>query len=191
MLLMKDIIQEGDPVLRKRAQDVSLPLSETDMNTLRLMMEYIQNSQNETLVETYDLRPSVGLSAPQINLSQKLFCIHTVDETGKNLFSRAFVNPKILSYSEEKTYLPGGEGCLSVDESKNGLVPRSLRIKARAIEVDLETGATESVYLKLQGYLGIVFQHEYDHLRGVLFVDKVVEHLPGVVPVQFTENNNQ
>ncbi|MDD3957304.1 MAG: peptide deformylase [Candidatus Izemoplasmatales bacterium] len=185
MLTMKDVIQEGNPILRKRATPVALPLNQADLHTLRQMMEYIKNSQDQTMVETYELRPAVGLSAPQIALSQAMFCIHTTDETGHQLHSYAIVNPKILSHSVSQTYLPGGEGCLSVDEEKNGLVPRAKVIKARVHSVDLETGVAQPALLKLEGFLSIVFQHEYDHLRGVLFVDKVQSHLPGIEPIRF------
>ena len=175
--------------MRQRAKEVKLPLSTNDLETCQLMMEYIVNSQDPEKITAFGLRPAVGLSAPQINISQKMFCINSYDETGKILFSKAFVNPKIVAFSEEKTYLPGGEGCLSVDESKNGLVPRSMRIKAKAFQVDLETGMAEPVFLKLSGYLGIVFQHEYDHLQGILFVDKVQPTLPGIRPIHFTDDS--
>jgi len=187
MLLMKDIIQEGNPVLRKRAADVELPLKEEDLATIRSMMEYIVNSQNDEMVEQYGLRPSVGLAAPQIGVSKKMFCLHTPDESGEKLHSYAVINPKIIAHSEEKTYISGGEGCLSVPEEKNGLVPRAKKIKAKAVLVNLETGKTENVLLKLSGYVGIVFQHEYDHLLGILFIDKVADELPGMTPISFVE----
>ncbi len=185
MLLMKDIIQEGHPTLRLRAKEVKLPLDEKDLNTLRKMMELVENSQNDELVEKYQLRPSVGLAAPQINISKKMFCMSTHDEAGENLHKYAVVNPKIISYSVAETYLPGGEGCLSVDENTVGLVKRAKKIKARVNLVDLETGKTEEKILKLTGFPGIVFQHEYDHLLGILFIDKMSESLPGIEPVEF------
>lgn len=185
MLTMKDIIQEGNPILRKRAEDVSLPLSDLDLETLRLMMEYIENSQDPEKLAQYELRSAVGIAAPQIGIAKKMFCIMAEDERTGDLHQYAVVNPKIIAFSEEQTYLPGGEGCLSVDEMKNGLVPRAKRIKARGQLVDLSTGSTKEVLFKLQGYVGIVFQHEYDHLMGVLFVDKVHESLPGIKPLEF------
>ena len=185
---MKDIIQEGNPVLRKRAHEVSMPISDEDFQTLREMMNYILNSQNESMVEEYGLRPSVGLAAPQIGISKKMFCMHTYDETGENSYSYAVVNPKIISSSEEQTYIPSGEGCLSVDEEKNGLVPRSARIKAKAILVNLETLEAKDVVLKLSGYVGVVFQHEYDHLQGILFIDKKKESMSGIKPIIFSED---
>jgi peptide deformylase len=182
---MKDIIQEGNPILRKRAEEVVLPLSSLDLETLRMMMEYIENSQDPEKVAQYELRPAVGIAAPQIGIAKKMFCIMAEDERTGQLHQYAVVNPKIIAYSEEQTYIPGGEGCLSVDEIKNGLVPRSKRIKAKGQIVDLATGETKEVLFKLQGYVGIVFQHEYDHLMGVLFVDKVHESLPNIKPLEF------
>ncbi len=185
MLTMKDIRQEGDPILRKRAADVSLPLSGEDLAVLRSIMEYIDNSQNEAIATEHGLRPAVGLAAPQIGVSKKMFCMNTFDETGEVHHRYALVNPKMVSASVEQCYLPGGEGCLSVDETKNGLVPRAKRIKARAILVDLETGKESDVLIKLAGYPGVVFQHEYDHLMGILFVDKKKMELPGLKPIVF------
>jgi len=188
MIMMKDIIQEGDPILRKRSENVPLPLNNKDLETLRQMMEYIVNSQDEEISKQYGLRPAVGLSAPQIGLNRKLFCMRCPDEKGIAMHSYAVCNPTIVSFSEEQTYLGGGEGCLSVPENENGLVPRSMRIKARMVLVDLETGNMEKVLMKLSGYPAIVFQHEYDHLLGILFVDKVKPELPKIKPLAFVSD---
>ncbi|MDY0023667.1 MAG: peptide deformylase, partial [Candidatus Izemoplasmatales bacterium] len=124
MLLNKDIIMDGHPTLRMKAKEIPMPLSSDVISTLKDMMEYIENSQNDEMVEKYNLRPSVGLAAPQINKSLKMFCMKTMDENFDKLHKYAVVNPKIISYSEKLTYLPGGEGCLSVDEEITGLVKR-------------------------------------------------------------------
>lgn len=182
---MKDIIQEGHPTLRKRAEEVSLPLSDADFYTLNEMMELVVNSQNDELAEQYELRPSVGLAAPQINVSKKMFCIVAPDEKTGKLYQLAVVNPKIISYSVEQTYLANGEGCLSVDEEITGLVKRSRRIKARVNLVDLETKEVTSGIIKLSGFPAIVFQHEYDHLLGVLFIDKISETIEHLKPLEF------
>lgn len=190
MIIMKDILQEFEPVLHKRAVEVALPLSEEDLHTLCEMMDYIHNSQNDAMVEQYGLRPAVGLAAPQIGVSKRMFVMSTYDDAGVTLHEYAVVNPKILSSSEEMTYLPGGEGCLSVDEAKNGLVARPKRIKVRFQLVNLETGETKETLIKLQDYVGIVFQHEFDHLNGILFVSKVKESLPNVKPIQFSDEED-
>lgn len=191
MLLMKDIIQDGHPLLRKRAADVKVPLSEKDLNTLRKMMTFIKNSQDPEQIEKYKLRPSVGLAAPQISISKKMFCIHTKDEQGEKLYSLALVNPKIIAFSEEMTYLSGGEGCLSVDENITGLVPRAKRIKVRAHVVDLETGISTQAMLKFSGFVSIIVQHEYDHLLGILFIDKVKPGLPTLNPIVFKDETTE
>ena len=193
MLLMKDIVQERDPeqnkILRKRSEDVSLPLSPEDKNTLISMMEYVLKSQVPALAEANGLRPAVGLSAPQIGVNRRLFCMSTPDEKNEKLHQYAVANPKIIASSEEMTYLRSGEGCLSVEEEKNGLVPRAKRIRAKVHLFDLETGEEGDGVLKLSGYPAIVFQHEYDHLQGILFIDRVVGDMdPSVQPVVFIED---
>ncbi|MCK5732416.1 MAG: peptide deformylase [Tenericutes bacterium] len=187
MLLMKDVIQDGHPTLRKRAKEVELPLSNEDFDALKSMMELVVNSQNDELAEEYMLRPSVGLAAPQINISKKMFCIVAPNEITGQVFQFAIVNPKIISYSEEKTYLSGGEGCLSVDEEITGLVKRAKRIKAKVNIVDLETKEISESIIKLSGFPGIVFQHEYDHLLGILFIDKMEEMINDINPLEFEE----
>jgi peptide deformylase len=190
MLLMKDILHEGNPILRKRSTEVTIPLSIEDKNTLISMMEYVVKSQDSALAEELGLRPAVGLSAPQMGVNKRLFCMNTGDEFNESFHRYAIANPKIVSYSIEQTYLKGGEGCLSIDESKNGLVSRSKRIKAKVHLFDLATGTETEALLKLSGYVAVVFQHEYDHLHGVLFIDKVKAELPGVQPIVFAEEEN-
>jgi len=185
MLLNKDIIQDGHPTLRKRAHPVEWPLSQTNLNTLREMMTYIENSQNDEMVERYELRPSVGLAAPQINQSLSMFCMKTMDENFEVIHQYAVVNPKIISYSEAQTFLPSGEGCLSVDEEITGIVLRSKKIRAKGYFMDLETGQGEYKEITLRGYPAIVFQHEYDHLLGIMFTDKIEKTIPEVKPIQF------
>lgn len=178
MLLMKDIIMDGHPTLRMRAKDVKLPLNEEDFKLIKDMAEMVENSQIEELMEKYGLRSAVGLAAPQVNVSKKMFFVRTWDEAYKKEYILPVVNPKILSYSEELTFLPGGEGCLSVDEEITGFVKRSKRIKARINLVNLETGTTEEKVIRLKGFPAIVFQHEYDHLLGVMFTDKMSTQMP-------------
>lgn len=185
MILNKDIIQDGHPTLRLRANEVEWPMSKENLNILRDMMTYLENSQDDEIAEKYGLRGGVGLAAPQINVSLKMFVMKTLDESFEKLHQYAVVNPKILSFSEAKTYLPGGEGCLSVDEDTTGIVLRSKRIRAKAYFVNLETGEGAYKEIKLKGYPAIVFQHEYDHLLGVMFTDKIETQVPEVSPIEF------
>lgn len=187
MLTMKDVIREGHPTLALKSKEVELPLTKEDKKTLKLMMEFLENSQNPEICEEYELRSGVGLAAPQINISKRMIAVLTYDEAGEKLYKHLLVNPKIMSHSIMKTYLPGGEGCLSVDREVEGITPRHKKITLKSHFYNTETEELTLGTLKLSGYVGIVFQHEIDHLNGVLFVDNLVEDIQGAEPVVFPE----
>ena len=87
------------------------------------------------------------------------------------------VNPKIISHSVKKTYIPGGEGCLSVDREVEGITPRHKKITLKGYFYNHETEEIKLGTMKLSGYVSVVFQHEIDHLNGVLFVEKLFDNL--------------
>lgn len=185
MLLMDDIIREGNPTLKEKSQNVSLPLSEEDEHIINLMIDYIFNSIDDEISEKYKLRPAVGLAAPQIGILKKMIVIYAFDEDGNEHFY-PLINPVLLSYSNELTYLKGGEGCLSVDRDVRGLIHRPKRISVRAQYYDVETGTLEEKVFKFEGYISVVFQHEFDHLKGILFVDRINKENPFFVPENST-----
>ena len=157
MLTMKDIIRDGHPTLREKAKDVNLPLSEEDKNTLRDMREFLINS----------------LAAPQINISKKMIAVYLPDDGEGKSYDYMLVNPKVISHSVQHAYLPTGEGCLSVDENIPGLVHRHYRTTIKAYDID-----GNEVKLRLKGYPAIVFQHEIDHLNGIMFYDYIDKDHP-------------
>lgn len=169
---MKDIIREGHPTLRKRSEEVTFPLSEEDRKLGEDLLEYVINSQDEETAEKYDLRPGVGIAAPQVNKLKRIFALHFDESTGENLTMVA-VNPKIVSHSVEKAYLTSGEGCLSVDRSIPGYVPRYARITVKAFNLD-----GEEFKMRLKGLPAIAFQHELDHLNGIMFFDHINQKNP-------------
>lgn len=172
MILMDDIIREGHPTLRTRAEEVTFPLSEENRKLAHDMLEYLINSQDPVMAEQYNLRGGIGLAANQINSLKRMFALHLEDEKG-NLLSFVAVNPKIVSHSVEMTYLTSGEGCLSVDRSVPGYVPRYARITVKFMTVD-----GEEKKMRLSGLPAIAFQHELDHLNGVMFYDRINEKDP-------------
>jgi len=179
MILMKDIIREGDERLHEKSKDVSVPVSKEDINLLKEMMEYVRNSVDEAVSKKYNLRPSVGLACPQLGILKRIIAISAENEVGE-LVELAIMNPKIISYSEELAYLDSGEGCLSVDREVKGLVFRHKKIKFKALV--LENDKMVERIISLKGYLAIVFQHEYDHLEGILFPDRINKQDPFFVP---------
>lgn len=167
MILMDDIIREGNELLRKKSAEVTFPLSSEDEQLGHDLLEYVKNSQDDELAEKYGLRPGVGIAAPQIGKLQRMFALHLEQENGEWL-SLVAVNPKIVSHSVELAYLSTGEGCLSVDRSVPGYVPRYARITVKFKDL---TGQEQR--MRLKGFPAIAFQHELDHLNGVLFYDRI------------------
>ncbi|NJP39186.1 peptide deformylase [Alkalicoccus luteus] len=170
MITMDDIIREGHPALRERAEEVIMPPSKEDQNILKAMMEFLQNSQDPETAEKYGLRAGVGLAAPQINVSKRMMVTRTADENDEPR-EFALFNPKIISHSTETAYLESGEGCLSVDRDVEGIVPRYARIKVEAYD---QHG--EKQRFRFRGYEAIVVQHELDHLDGIMFYDRIEDY---------------
>ena len=169
-------------ILRAKAKDVEIPLSDEVKKALIEMNEYLFNGYDDEFVENNDIRPGVGIAAPQIDVLKKMFVIIAYDEHDE-LHEYGVINPKIVSHSEELTYLPTGEGCLSVDREVKGLIHRPKKISVEFDSYDFETGKVSHVKMRLKGYIAVVFQHEYDHLFGKLFFDHINKENPFYVPV--------
>lgn len=167
MITMEDIIRDGHPTLRKIAAEVQMPPSEEDKQILNDLLEYVKNSQNEEIAAKYGLRPGIGLAAPQINVSKRMIAVHVHDHKG-TLYSYGLINPRIISHSVEQAYLVSGEGCLSVDQSIPGYVPRYARVTVKGFD-----GEGNEVKLRLKGLPAICVQHEIDHLNGIMFYDYI------------------
>jgi peptide deformylase len=176
LITMEDILKEGDPILRQVAEEVDLPPTQEEINTLKEMLDFLKNSQDPEIAEKCQLRPGIGLAAPQIGISKRMFAAHLTDDRDR-LYSYALINPKIVSHSVEMSYLEGGEGCLSVDRDVPGIVPRYARITVKAY--DIEQG---EIKLRLRGLPSINFQHEIDHLDGVMFYDRIDKEAPFKAP---------
>ena len=181
MITMKDVIREGHPNLNKVSEPVKVPLSNEDKKLLVDLLNYVKHSTDEEMLEQYDLRPSVGIAAPQVNVLKRMFAIHVHDVDG-TLYSYMIVNPTIKQKSSNLVYLPGGEGCLSVDRETEGLTPRHESITLEALRYINETDTLSPITLHLHGYIGIVFQHEFDHLNGILYTQKLFLDLPSAKP---------
>lgn len=165
---MLKIYDDTHPILRKVASEVPLPLSKEDSDLLFAMAKHLIESKDPDLAKKYNLRPGVGLAAPQVGVSKRLIVLHYPnDDDTTTLYMLA--NPKIISQSVREAYLEDGEGCLSVPEDHAGLVFRPNRIKVKAF--DLHTN--KDIVIRAEGYDAIVLQHEIDHLNGVLYYDHI------------------
>ncbi|WP_027107598.1 peptide deformylase [Lacticigenium naphthae] len=175
MLTMKDIIREGHPTLRKVSEKIERPLSEEIISLGQEMIQFLQNSQTPELEEKYDLRPGVGLAAPQLNILKRIIAVHipSIEEDGEPELSAVMINPKIISHSVKQSCLGDGEGCLSVDREVPGYVPRASKVTISYIDLK---GNDQKI--RLRDYPAIVVQHEIDHLNGVMFYDRINEDHP-------------
>lgn len=180
---MKDIIREGHPTLRKQTKALSFPLTDSERKLGNRLLDYVKNSQDEEFAEKHSLRAGIGLAAPQVNESVQMFALHIPDDKGETI-SFVAVNPKIISHSVEKTYLTSGEGCLSVDREVEGYVPRYARITVKAFDLD-----GNAFKKRFKGLAAIAFQHELDHLNGIMFYDHInndnpYEEIPNATPLE-------
>jgi peptide deformylase len=185
MILYRDIIKEENKHLRQKSINVEIPLTKEDQETIELMNQYLINGYDDEFEFKDDIRAGVGISAVQIDVLKKIFVIMAYDEEGV-FHHYGVINPKIISHSEQLTYLESGEGCLSVDRKVEGFIFRPKKVKAKCYLYDFETKDTVETVLTLRGYLAVVFQHEYDHLQGILFIDHINKENPFSIPENAT-----
>ena len=166
------IVKDSNPIMRKKSEPVALPLSEEDKKTLDDMLEYLKLSQDEEYAKKHNLRAGVGIAAIQIGLLKRMFCIYYETEGG--VVQYQLVNPKIIEYSVKKCALSNGEGCLSVDGEHPGLSHRYYKIKMAAFDAL----TNQDIIITARGFDAIVLQHEYDHLDGKFFYDRIDKNNP-------------
>lgn len=174
---MFKIVLDSNPSLRKKCEDFDKPYTEQDHKLLTDMVEYLKNSQNEEFCKLHkDVEPGVGLALPQIGINKRGFAIYLND--GKSLYQYGLLNPKILRTSVKQAYLDGGEACLSVPNKHPGVVLRYNKVVLQAYDVLTKKDVEITAY----GYLAICLQHEYDHLDGILYYDRINKKNPLYVP---------
>ena len=167
MLKTSDILDEKDKRLRNKNEDVVFPMEKSEKKLINDMLEHLHLSQIDEEAQKYDLRPGMGLAAPQVGVNKNFFVICHEEE--ENLFRNyVIVNPKLVSHSEELVYASGGEGCLSVNREVEGIVPRYARVTFEGYDVD-----GNKIRYRAREELAIAFQHEMDHLNGILFFDHI------------------
>jgi peptide deformylase len=167
VLKTKDILDEKDKRLRVISKDVEFPLTKQDKELIDTMIEYLHNSQIDELAEKYDLRPGMGLSAIQLGVAKRYFVV--VNEVDEGEFETyILINPKMISNSMEQIYVTDGEGCLSVNRPVEGIIPRYARVTFEAYDME-----GRKIHVRAREDLAVCFQHELDHLNGVLFIDHI------------------
>lgn len=162
-----NILDEKDPHLRKVSVDAKLPLSKDYKKIIQQIIDELTYSQIEEYAKKYDLRPGMGLAFPQLGINERIIVI--VHEVEEGIFDNyVFVNPKIISNSSEEIAAEEGEGCLSVNREVEGHVKRYARVTVEGYDED-----GNKIQVRAREELAIAFQHEIDHLNGILFYDRI------------------
>lgn len=154
---VRDILITGDPVLHNPAQQVS------EIN------DYIRDLV-EDMYLTMEAAPGVGLAAPQVGIPLQIFVYDWEDENGE--YKNVAINPTLeLSKLESRDPDPEteSEGCLSVPGERFGLV-RAGQAILTALDI-----SGEKYVLEASGWLARILQHEFDHLQGTLYVDRLAQ----------------
>ena len=174
MLRTKDILDEKDPRVRAKNTEVEFPLCEEYKSIIPEMLKHLRYSQIEKYSKKYNLRPGVGLAAPQLGINKRFFVVCYEVSDGK-FEDYVLINPKVISYSEELIYAGEGEGGLSVNREVDGYVIRYARVKVQGYDIN-----GNKIVVRAREELAIAFQHEIDHLNGILFIDKVTNDIEGI-----------
>ena len=168
-----DILDEKDKHLRKKSIDVvKFPLSKEYKKIIQQVIDQLTYSQIEEYEKKYDLRPGMGLAFPQLGINEKIIVIVHEYEDGK-FDNYVVVNPKMISNSTELIAAEAGEGCLSVNREVEGHVKRYARVTIEGYD---EEG--NKIRIRAREDLSIAFQHEIDHLNGILFFDRIDKNKP-------------
>ncbi len=162
MRVLKSNVPADSAVLRLEAKPLTDRMLATDEYELlcRRMLATVQAPEND----------GVGIAAPQVGISRRLVAVQRFDKEGEPF--EFYVNPEIVRYGEE--WAPGGEGCLSVPGLR-GTVERAQEIDVRYRTVH-GTDTLETVC----GFTAVIFQHETDHLDGVLYTDRALSLTDGI-----------
>jgi len=152
-MTIRELSTFPEQVLRQKAQ----PVEVFDDDLAKLI---------DDMVETMREAPGVGLAAPQIGISKRIIVVEFGDEEDDSFPKQLYVmiNPEIVKQSRDS--VPGIEGCLSVP-GLVGNVDRSSVVTVRGQNIH-----GNPIKIRAQGWLARIFQHEIDHINGVLYTDR-------------------
>lgn len=173
MFKESDILNEkNSKILREVSEDVTFPMEDKDKELLENMILYLRLSQDEEYAKKNNIRAGMGLAAVQLGIKKRYFVVCYKMDDG-SFVEYKVINPKIVSNSEEQIYVEEGEGCLSVTNDVEGIVPRYARV---TVEYYDEDGNKKTARVREE--IAVAFQHEIDHLNGIIYIDKIDRENP-------------
>jgi len=156
-MTIRKIVTLPEPVLRRKAR----PITRFDKDLQNLI---------DDMIETLHEAPGVGLAAPQVGISDRLIVVEyavddEIEDSPKKLY--VMINPEIKESSSE--VVMGIEGCLSIP-GLHGEVERAVAVTVKGL-----TRHGQPIKVKAKDWLARIFQHEIDHLEGVVFTDRATK----------------
>jgi peptide deformylase len=175
------IINNGDAATPMRVFKIT---STSDSLLLRTASEDVKVDPTDPLLQLFvdrlyatvrdSLSLGLGIAAPQVGILKNIIWVQRLDKEAEDLPFEVYLNPKIVAYSEE-TQL-SREGCLSIPNRRGNCV----RSKWIELEYDRMDGTHQRE--RVADFTAVIFQHEVDHLNGILYLDHLAEHQAGVTP---------
>lgn len=146
--------------------------NKTDSLLLRKKSEYIKADPNDLVLQNFvkrlystvrdSMSLGLGIAAPQVGILKNIIWVQRLDK--ENMPFEVYLNPKIIEYSEEKQ--TNKEGCLSIPNRRETLNNRS-----QSIVIEYDTMKAEHKTETVEAFTAVIFQHEVDHLNGILYLD--------------------
>jgi len=178
----KTLILSGDSLKPMRVYKIT---NKSDSLLLRKQSSYIKPNSEDVVLKNFvkrlyatvrdSMSLGVGIAAPQVGVLKNIIWVQRFDK--ENIPFEVYLNPKIVSYSEEKQTVR--EGCLSIPDRSDTLNSRS-----KEILIEYDTMEGKHISETIEGFTSVIFQHEIDHLNGILYLD----HLEKEIDAQ---TNNQ
>lgn len=171
----KALILKGDTLKPMRVYKIT---SKSDSVLLRKRSTYIKPNPEDVVLQTFvkrlyatvrdSLSLGVGIAAPQVGVLKNIIWVQRLDKT--DMPFEVYLNPKIKKYSKTKQTVT--EGCLSIPDRRELL-------NSRSEDIEIEYDTMDGVHLKetVEGFTAVIFQHEIDHLNGILYLDHLEKEL--------------
>lgn len=154
-----------------------------DSLLLRTKSNYIKPNPKDPILQTFvkrlyatvrdSMSMGVGIAAPQVGILKNIIWVQRFDK--ENFPFEVYLNPKIISYSKKKQTLK--EGCLSIPNRTETLNNRSY-----AITIEYDTMKNEHKTETINSFTSVIFQHEIDHLNGILYLDHLQKDIKDIKP---------
>ena len=169
------LIMNADTLKPMRVYKIT---NKTDSLLLRKKSSYIKANPKDMILQRFikrlyatvtdSMSMGVGIAAPQVGILKNIIWVQRLDKD--NLPFEVYLNPEITNYSEEIQRVR--EGCLSIPNRSE-----ILNIRAQSITIEYDTMQAKHKTETIDGFTSVIFQHEIDHLNGILYLDHLTKEL--------------